>query len=352
MLIFSDVSYIGQSMTAIVLLCWMLKKVRHGRSAAIAAAFVGPLHGLHTHFKTKSHKMFISTILVTSLMLYTFCCVFMTCLKYSFGYIQIPNKVVFIERPVETWNMAGSIGCMTFFAALASCMKMYAVFVTLLLLHNVAILAAESQYVVGGNTSSSSAAAGKIHGKSAAAASASDPYGSSVSGGAGANSPSAPAAVVVHAGISINKYYWALLASIVMIVVALVAQGMTGIILFLIHTVWTTLNILRATRISHLLGKMTQEDAELAAANPGGHTPRVPLFRIIEQQDKMNLLRTGLVLEWLGLLVTMLVGEGRQRWLLDVFTAVYLVGALLDYYTPFSLLYPDDLYCYERKMGA
>lgn len=336
LLIHSDVHFLVSCIAGSILLGWLLLTRKTGSGDT---------------FSTKS----MSTTLVMFGLLAGWIGwgIFGAMIKYHYGYVQIPYKVHFLQRPYSSYprgnawllwlvEMVGLVGHQ--FVSLG-------LYLGLAVLWNAILLVTD---------------AGTNEGYRPLAQGSGQRGDLNVAAG-GRGTPL----------VNVKRASWIMIGGSLILLIGWTMQALFGILgrailVVLIFSIWFPWLLMVQAKIKTVLltlnrpepsarsreGNNTAESVEStddeqeepAPYAYSASTNAIPKFRVQEQVRSLNIFSALIVVQWLGLVGTLLlVGHSGSPFWLDLFSSLHLLGTMGSVAVLLQLLYPTPICCYLRN---
>ena len=311
LLIHSDIHYLVSAISGAALLTWM--------------------YSIKGHRNDGNSDAFSSKTLSTSLLLLAVLGGMCACwggigamLKYYYGYVQVPFRMNFLQRPYATYPLSNAwllwmvevVG-----AVLGIQCKYLGLYLGLIVLWNAATLTAIS----------------------------------------GNQSPQSPL-------VNVSRAIWIAAAGSGTLVVGWLMQRWLGvlgrsILVVVTATLWVPWILMLQARIKSLMLKSFAASSHGRTGNGQGNrsetsspsesfsiTDTVPRFRVNEEIRNLNTFSAFVLVDWIGLIGSLVVvGEGKSPFWLDVFSILNLFGYVGSIAILFHLMYPQSICNYRRQ---
>ena len=296
---------------------------------------------------TLSTKSLATSLLLASLVVgYVLWGAFGALFKYHYGYVQIPFRINFLQRPYATYPSANSwvLWMVEVGGVIGQQCRALGLYLGLVVLWNAASL------VAGNCTLQNSHQPG---------------YAPLAAGTV--NTPLANS----------KRAVWMMVVGSSALVVAWLLQKWVGVfaravLCVMLASVWVVWILLLQAKIKTVLLMLTRPSVpvdsdspagsmctasdseplycELGTSATAGNHSGIPRFRVKEQVRDLNTFSAFVLMEWVGHLgSTVIVGDVKSPFWLDIFSSVWLVGSLGGICLLFHLVYPSSV-CNYRKL--
>jgi len=271
--------------------------------------------------------------------------IFGAMIKYHYGYVQIPYKVHFLQRPYSSYPRGNAwlLWLVEVVGLMGHQCVYLGVYLGLTVLWNAILLVTDTTGSDGYRPLAQSA------------------DGTTVA--AGRNTPL----------VNVKRATWIMIGGSLVLIIGWAMQRMLGILgkeilVALVFSVWIPWLLMVQAKIKTVLLMLNRSqpgheqqhspdssgDEQESEPEPYSYSPgtsgSIPKFRVQEQVRSLNTFSAMLLVQWLSLVcILLVVGHNGMPFWLDFFSSLHLLGTVGSITVLLQLLYPTSICCYLRN---